>query len=156
MKNLRTTLCVCITLCSFSAFAQKETIPVNEPDMNRPKLFANMPDAIPISTDRLNLLMNTDLSRQVSTDLSERSPIRLEGEVVSTATKFNNTLQSVVIRSSNFNGATLTISRLTHPDGTTTFSGRLISFSHGDLYELKKVDQSYVLVKRNFYDLVNE
>ena len=156
MKNLRTIVCVCITLCSLQAFAQKETIPVNEPDMNRPKLFTNMPDIIPISTERLNLLMNTDLSRQVNTDLSEKTPIRLEGEVVSTATKFNNTLQSVVIRSSNFNGATLTISRLTHPDGTISYSGRLISFHHGDLYELKKVDGNYMLVKKNFYDLVNE
>jgi hypothetical protein len=43
MKNLRTTLIgVCITLSSFAATAQNNTVPINEPDYNKPKLFQHL------------------------------------------------------------------------------------------------------------------
>ena len=65
-------------------------------------------------------------------------------------------MNSVVIRSTNYNGATLTISKTMNADETISYSGRIISFQSGDLFELQNKDGHLTLVKRNFYDLVNE
>jgi hypothetical protein len=67
-----------------------------------------------------------------------------------------NNIHSVVIRSRNFNGATLTLSSSAQPNGTVKFTGRIISFQHGDLYELQNQNNQYILIKKNFYDLINE
>ena len=157
MKNLRTPLlCVCITLCSVNSFAQNPAIPVNEPDYNKPKLFQHLPDNIPVNAADLNSLMNVEVGRAINVTLSDNSAFRFEGQVVSAVSKFSNSIQSVVIRSTNFNGARFTISKISNADGTITYKGRIMSFQHSDLYELQNRDGQLVLVKRNFYDLVNE
>jgi hypothetical protein len=61
-----------------------------------------------------------------------------------------------VIRSGNFNGATLTLSSSAQPDGAVKFTGRIISFKHGDAYELQNQNDQYILIKRNYYELINE
>ena len=157
MKNLCTlAISVCVTLSSITAFAQQQRIPINEPDYNKPRLFQNLPDFIPVTIDRLNALLNTELSRPVNTNLSEKAELPFAGQVVSRVSKEGNKIQSVVVKSSNFNGATLTILKITAEDGTVTYSGRLISFQHGDAYVLKNEDGHYSLVKKDFYELVNE
>ena len=114
MKNLCTlAIGVCITLSSITVFAQAQKIPINEPDYNKPRLFQNLPDFIPVSVDRLNALLSTELSRPVNTDLSDKAELPFAGQVISRASKESNKIQSVVIKSSNFNGATLTISKIT-------------------------------------------
>ena len=158
MKNLRTSvLCVCVTLYSLCSAAQaNNAIPINEPDLNKPKLFQGQPDNIPVSMDNLNSLFGKQVGFTVSVNLADASTFQFNGEVVSTATKYNNTMQSVVIRSSNFNGARFAVSKITDETGATIYRGRIISMQHGDLYELQQVNGKYMLVKRNFYDLVNE
>jgi hypothetical protein len=76
--------------------------------------------------------------------------------VSSVANKFENTLQSVVIRSTNFPGAALSFSKLTKEDGTISYVGRIISFQHGDAYEITMENGQYFFIKKGFYDLVNE
>jgi hypothetical protein len=61
-----------------------------------------------------------------------------------------------VIRSGNFNGATLTLSSSAQTNGAVRFTGRIISFQHGDVYELQNQNNQYILIKKNFYDLINE
>ena len=82
--------------------------------------------------------------------------VNFQGVVSSVATKFENTLQSVVIRSSNFPGAAFSFSKLTKEDGTVSYVGRIISFQHGDAYEITMENGQYYFVKKGFYDLVNE
>lgn len=157
MKNLRTlALCVTVSFYSLCSSAQTEKIPLNEPNHNKPKLFQNLPDNIPVSMDNIINLFGSPTGRSVSLNLSDRSPFQFEGDVVSSVSKYENTIQSVVIRSSNYNGARLNISRITDENGNISYTGRIISMQHGDLYELKKVNHEYILVKRKFYDLVNE
>ena len=157
MKTLRTAvLCVSITLYSVCSFAQNQPVLVNEPDYNKPKLFQNLPDNISISIDKLNSLLDNQAGRGISMNLSDKSQFPFEGQIVSVASKYENSIQSVVVRSTNYNGATLTVSRITNTDGTIRYTGRLMSFKHGDLFELQTKDGNLVLVKKNFYDLVNE
>lgn len=159
MKNLRTAaLCASAILWTLCSFAQQVKPPVNEPDYNKPRLFDHLPDSIPVSLAEINTLINAEVGRTTSlrTGSSNPSALHFDGEVVSTTNKYNDQIKSVVIRSSNFNGARFTLSRITKSDGVVSYTGRIISFQHGDLYELQNQDGQLILVKRNFYDLVNE
>lgn len=157
MKSLRTAvLCAGIALCSLGSFAQENKAPVNEPDLNKPKLFTGLPERVQLSTDEISNLFGNPLGRATTLRLTEDSRFQFEGEVISSASKYDNKLQSVVIRSTNFNGARLTISRVVGSDGIVKYRGRIISFTHGDVYELENQNGQYILVKKNYYDLVNE
>lgn len=157
MKNLRTcVLCACITIIHASSFAQNNDVPINEPDRNKPKMFQNLPEYFPVNVDNLLSMLTSQTGADISVNLSDESTLPFEGKVVSSASKYDNTIYSVVIRSTNFEGAKLTISRITNPDGSIKYSGRLMSMKHGDLYELQTRENRLFLVKRNFYDLVNE
>jgi hypothetical protein len=76
--------------------------------------------------------------------------------VSSVAAQFENNLLSIVIRSTNFPGAALSFSKITKEDGTISYAGRIISFQHGDAYEINQENGQYYFVKKGFYDLVNE
>lgn len=157
MKSLRTSvLSVCVTLCSLCSFAQTEKIPLNEPNTNKPKLFAGMPETIQVSASKLSSLLGTETGAKTAMEIS--TDFKFEGQVVSTAIQANDNLQkSIVLRSSNFSGAQLTLSRVVDPEnGRVTYSGRILSMQHGDLYVLQNENGQYSFVKKDFYTLVNE
>lgn len=139
------------------SFAQGNTtnVPINEPDYNRPKLFAALPDRIPVNTATISNLFTTSIGQAATVSLSADNQQRFSGQVISTGAKSQG-VQTVVIRSTNFAGATFSLSRTTNTDGSVAFRGRIISFKHGDFYDLVNENGNYVLVKKNFYDLVNE
>jgi hypothetical protein len=154
MKYLQLSgLCLLLSFICATTSAQNK-IPVNEPDLNKPKLFANLPDKIPVDISSLQSLLNAENGKEVSLKLGQNTLNKFNGKVVSKVNTDN--IQSVVIRSGNFNGATFTLSSSTQPNGTVKFTGRIISFQHGDLYELQNQNDQYLLIKKNFYDLINE
>lgn len=157
MKTIRTPL-LCATLVLFSLFAsaQNDKPPVTEPDYNKPRLFDDLPARIPVSTADLKSIISASAGQQASLTLSPASALPFDGQVVSVASKYNNKIKSTVVRSANFKGATFTLSRVVNDNGSTYFTGRIINFKYGDLYELKNEDGNYVLIKRNYYELVNE
>lgn len=158
MKNLKFLgLCLlCLTVCARVSAQQKA--PINEPDYNKPRLFSELPDRIPVDIQELkNMLSGTvEAGRQMHLPFADKQLAGLNGKVVSQASKYDNKIRTLIIRSSNFSGATLTLSSSTNQDGTVNYIGRIISFNHGDLYELEKQNDQYVLVKKNYHDLVNE
>lgn len=131
---------------------------INEPDMNKPRLFDHLPAEIPVAVSELKglLFVTPQQGKEVSLKMADQKLAHFSGRVVSSASKYDNKVRSVVIKSAEFNGATLTLSSAVQPDGTVTFQGRIISFQHADLYELEFKNNQYYLVKKNFYDLVNE
>jgi hypothetical protein len=155
MKNLRTSVvCACITLCSLSAAAQKE-IPLNQPDYNKPRLFNNLPDQVPVDLNGFNSLLTSKNGNAIDVNFS--TGFRFQGQVVSTSDATDTQLSSVVVRSSNYEGAVMTITKVTDPaTGTISYVGRIISMKHGDLFELQNKNGQYLFVKKNFYDLINE
>ena len=158
MKNLRTiAACLSIPLFSLCSSAQtSNTIKVNEPNYNKSKLFQELPEKIQVSMDNISDLLNGEIGSTVSLNLSGDESFRFTGDVVSVVSKYENTIQSVVVRSTNYPGARLTVSKITDANGNISYTGRIISMQHGDLFELKNVDNQLVLVKRKFHDLVNE
>ena len=159
MKNLRTyVLCTCITACSLYSAAQEQKLIINEPNYNKPRVFNNLPEVIPVSIDKLNDLVNSKTGTSISTTFStDAKTAPFEGQVVSAVSKYDDKLQMVFIKSSDYNGATLYISKVTTDDGVIKYNGRLMSnFQQGDLYVLQQKDGGFALVKKNFYDVINE
>ena len=157
MKNLCTVaLCASLLFNSHFLSAQTSDVPINEPKQNQPKLFQSLPDNIPLKMENIANLFGGEVGRTLSINLSDATSFRFEGNVVSSVSKYENSIQSVVIRSTNYPGSTLTISKITAENGTTSYTGRILSMQHGDTYELKNINNQFVLVKRKFYDLVNE
>jgi hypothetical protein len=153
MKNLAKGL-LCLSVFFVGIKLSAQTPPVREPDMNRPSLFQNLPEKITCRVNDLSALLDSEVGTNVS--LAFAGDINFQGVVSSVAVKFENTLQSIVIRSTNFPGAALSFSKLIKDDGTVSFIGRIISFQHGDAYEITMENGQYYFVKKGFYDLVNE
>jgi hypothetical protein len=145
-----------ILLCAIVNAQDK--IPLNEPDNNKPKLFTHLPDQIPVTINELKSFIsgNAETGKQVQLNSSDNKIPGFSGKIVSHASKYQNRMNSVVVRLNDFNEATLTLSSSTQPDGTVLYTGRIISFKSGDLYELQKKDDQYFLTKKNYYELVNE
>jgi hypothetical protein len=153
MKNPKAGI-LCFLFFFFSLIVHAQNLPVREPDRNRPLLFSQMPDKLSISAASLENLLQSELNRQVSVNLS--TDIVFQGTVSSVSAKHQPGVSSVVIRSANFQGAAFTVSRLSRADGTSYFIGRIISFQHGDGYEIMLENGQYYLIKKGFYDMVNE
>lgn len=157
MKNLRTALmCLCTVIIGIAASAQNGDSPVNEPDNNKPKLFSNLPNKIILEKVVINDVLTKQPGQPADIKFSADNSIRFEGSVASSASKYNNTVNTIVLRSTNYPGATLSITRIAKEEGGFSYTGRLISLKNGDLFELKEIDGSLVLLKKNFYDLINE
>ena len=122
--------------------------------MNRPTLFQNLPEKISCRITDLSALLEYETGRTIS--FAFTGNVNFQSVVSSVASKFDNSLQSIVIRSTNFPGAALSFSRITKQDGSIAYAGRIISFQHGDAYEINLENGQYYFVKKGFYDLVNE
>ena len=122
--------------------------------MNRPSLFQNLPEKINCRINDLSALLESEIGRNISFVFTGN--LSFEGVISSVASKFDNTLQSIVVRSTNFPGAALSFSKIKKEDGTFSYVGRILSFQHGDAYEISQENGQYFFVKKGFYDLVNE
>lgn len=145
---------ICLSVFFVCLKTNAQTPPVREPDMNRPSLFQNLPEKIGCSINDLSALLESEIGRNISFMFTGN--LNFQGVITSVASKFDNTLQSVVVRSTNFHGAALSFSRVTKDDGTFSYVGRILSFQHGDAYEINQENGQYFFVKKGFYDLVNE
>ena len=153
MKNLIKGL-ICLSIFFICQRSNAQTPPVREPDMKRPSLFQNFPDKISCRISDLSDLLESEVGKPVSLYLTNN--LNFQGVVSSVASKFDNSLRSVVVRSTNFAVAALSFSKITKEDGTASYVGRIISFQHGDAYEISLENGQYYFVKKGFYDLVNE
>lgn len=154
MKNLRTiACCVSISILSLAASAQPNEIPLNEPDLKKPELFKQQPEKVAVDVLHISTLLNTQVGEPILLNLPS---FRFEGTVIAAVSKYNNSIQSVVVRSTNYEGATLTVSRTSDENGNIMYTGRIISMKHGDLYQLKQEESGLALVKNKFYSVINE
>ena len=154
MKNLFTlACCVCLSFFSFRSSAQQTNLPINEPDQHKPELFKQSPKKVAIQAEEMTSLLATSVGEPIDLNLPS---FHFEGTVIAAVSKYANKIQSVVIRSSNYEGATLTLSRITDEAGRISYAGRIISLKSGDLYELKQVDNGFALIKNSYNRVVVE
>jgi len=153
MKNLKTgIICLLFILACNAAEAQSDL--VREPDNNRPSLFQQLPQRLNCRLQNLQSLLELQPGQQVNINIADN--LNFQGVVASVANKEGGRINSVVIRSTNFKGAALSFSKVIKEDGSIQYAGRIISFQHGDAYEIQFENGQYVLLKKGFYDLVNE
>lgn len=153
MKNLvKGFLCLSVFFVCMQTNAQ--TLPVREPEMDRPSLFLTLPEKIEVNLINLSILLQSEMGKPVTFPFTEN--VNFHGVVTSVASMPDNSLKSVVIKSTNFSGAAFSFSRITKEDGTISYVGRILSFQHGDAYEINMENGRYYFVKKGFYDLVNE
>ncbi|MCW3073253.1 MAG: hypothetical protein JWP69_322 [Flaviaesturariibacter sp.] len=154
MKNLPTgILCIVFSFLCFFASAQKEDL-INEPDYNKPKLFADLPQKFDVNIPALETLLDLPEGQPVNIPLTQNK--RYQGVVVSKSNPADPSVKSIVINSTNKQGATFTFTRIRNEDGSFEYIGRIISYKNSDAFELVKEGASYRLVKRHLYDLFNE
>lgn len=144
-------------LFAATAFAQGESS-TDKSDQTKPFLFSGFPDRIAVDINELKTVFSNIASKgtNVAIKFADQTLPGFKGETVSTASKYDNTLQSVVIRSTQFNGATLTLSSSTTTDGAALYTGRIISFQHADVYVLMKENEKYYFIKKKYNEVINE
>ena len=153
MKKL--TNCVCIALflmCCIAGNAQDNSIPLNDPDLKKPKLFKDLPSKMNLKVTEMESLFRLKMGALISFHVTDE--MLLEGTVVSKAE--DDQVKSVVIRSSNRPGAIFTFTKTKGRDGKDEYVGRMLSRHNGDAYEIVKENGQYVLIKKDLYDLINE
>ena len=145
---------LCLSICSHA----QDLAPVKKPDLNRPLLFAHLPATIPVTIADLEGLLNPAAAKDATINLrsSDRTLSAFRGNIIANVTRHENKVKSVLIRSVEFSDATFSLSSSTNPDGTVSYRGRIVSFKHGDAYELQQRGDGYVLQKKNFYEIVSE
>jgi hypothetical protein len=157
MKILKTSaLGVLLSVCMFQAAAQQNTkkLPISQYDYNKPKLFKDLPERINVALKNFDDVFSLEMVKTV--ELPFAVNFRFSGTVVSKAEDTDANVKSIVINSTTRVGATLALSRIINADNTISYSGRIMSFKHGDAYEVTYENGSYYLVKKNLYDLVEE
>jgi hypothetical protein len=127
---------------------------IKEPDYNKPRLFADFPQKISIDPTPFESILNTPEGRFVRVSLN--ASLVYTGTVISRNDAFDGSSKTVVIRSAERNGATFTITRIRKDNGGISYAGRILSFSHSDALELVQEEETWYLVKKHFYDIVND
>ena len=154
MKNLTILLCAFFLLCcsAGSAQVQAKALPINEPDYNKPKLFADLPQRVDFNPVMLSNLFSLKLGE--SANIAVRADFKFSGQVVSKSDAAKST--SVVIRLTSRPGARLIFTKVITENNSVKYLGRIISFKHGDSYEIAEEDNQYYFIKKSIYDLVAE
>jgi hypothetical protein len=134
--------------------AQNKTIPLNEPDYNKPKLFQDLPDRIDITPENLQYLFQLTVGQSVSIPFAAN--FNFTGQVVSTSDAGKQNAKTVVIKSTNRIGASLTFTKVFITDGSVKYIGRIISLQNIDTYEIVFDNNQYYFKKKGLYDMVNE
>jgi hypothetical protein len=154
MKNLKMgALCVLFILYYSSSIAQ-QTLPINEPDYNKPKLFSDIPQKIFLNTQILEGLLNAEVGRTIAVPLT--GAFTYQGAVISKSDALDAHAKSIVIKCTNRPGATFTLSRIKNRDGSFSYKGRIISFKNSDAFELLFEDGHYILLKKHLYEIFSE
>src|SRR5215469_3650796 len=150
MKNLGSAvLTAFISFFSITGFTQlqKHVLPVNEPDYNKPKLFADLPDRIDFNPK--DFVGVFDLQPGQSTNLQISSTFNFSGKIVSKSSEANSS--SVVIRMIDRPGARLIISKVIDENNSEKYLGRIISIKHSDCYEIVLENGQYYFKKKGIY-----
>ncbi|HEX2627687.1 MAG TPA: hypothetical protein VHM26_01705 [Chitinophagaceae bacterium] len=117
---------------------------------DRPKLFQQLPDTLLIRNDLQDLFT---LAEGNSVNKTIAAGFNFQGIVSSRAQLPYR--RSIVIRSANYPGATLSISSVTEGN-QQVLRGRIISFNHEDAFEIALLNGNYYFIKTDFARLVNE
>jgi hypothetical protein len=152
MKTMKTSaICTLLTLCFLSSFGQK--IPINEPDYNKPTLFHDLPVKFNLDLPMYDRILDQPVGKHVAVPLAGSAAF--QGVVVSVSNPNEKGYKSVVVKSTNRQGAILSFTRI-NEKGNNRYTGRIISRQNSDALEIESENGKYVMKKMHYYDLINE
>lgn len=128
-----------------SAGSNCQTAPLNQHPVEKPLLFTQLPEKIPCTTATLQHIFTAALNNPLSVSLGNQ--LKIEGIVIA-KTPVTASQLSINIRCSNFQNALLNISRITAPDGSYSYIGRIVSLQHGDVLLLWEENGQYAFLKQ--------
>ena len=151
MKNRRFQGTIICILLSYAASAQVATAPLNQHPIEKAGLFNNLPEQLTCSSSTLQQFFSANTNNRFSKDQNNQlmlnSQLPIEGVVLEKVVVSPQQL-SINIRCSNLQNALLNISRITQPDGSYKYTGRIVSPNHGDILFLKEEKGQYSFVKQ--------
>ena len=104
---------------------------------NKTRLFAATPDKIDIASELFSKLMTFSEGTEVTFPLG--NGVTFNGIVLSNEMKYSN-LQSMTIRSAELNNSFFSLSKITNPDNSISYVGRIINNNALDGYQVKKAE----------------
>jgi len=104
---------------------------------NKTRLFAATPDKIDIASELFSKLMTFSEGTEVTFPLG--NGVTFSGIVLSNEMKYSN-LQSMTIRSAELNNSFFSLSKITNPDNSISYVGRIINNNALDGYQVKKAE----------------
>ena len=154
MNILKTgAFCVLTLLCFVQSNAQQPTI-VTESVYNKPKIFAELPNRLQLNLQILEGLLNDEVGKKINFSLAQG--YQFNGVVVSKSDATDTQTKTVVVKATNRQNVTFTLTRTTNLDGSFSYMGRMLSFKHGDAFNITEENGQIVLVKKELHDLVEE
>jgi len=146
-----------IAICAFSCFGYvhaqaQEKIPINQPDYNKARLFEEIPQKIQLKVSDMESLFDFSVGTSVTAKFSK--DFYLHGTVMSKS--IDATVKAVIIKATNKKGAVFTFTKITKPDGSSLYKGRILSRDNSDAFEIVKENDQYILQKKNYYEIVSE
>lgn len=154
MKIQKISTFLVLLLCGLFASAQENSVPLNSTAHGRERLFADLPDKMPLQETDLESLLELPVGAKVSATVTRNFSI--VGNVVSRSNGSDAAVQSVVIKTTNRLGSTFTVTRITDKDGSVSYIGRMLNRSGSDALEIIKEGQEYTIHKKATSDLLNE
>lgn len=157
MKTLKTIATCALFFLSYLYSGAQEELRINsEPDYNKPKLFADLPQKMNITISDMESLFDLAVGTPIIAKLTKNFPFK--GTVVSKSGDASTAIRSVVIKSTTNTrlGAVLTFTKIRKDDGSYIYRGRILSRESSDAFEIVKENGEYVLQKKNYYEMVRE
>jgi hypothetical protein len=136
MKSLRPVIAgIAFMLCASAGFSQSSKQP----------LFVDYPSSIACKATVFEKALAAKEGQQISLEISDA--FKFSGIVVSNVVKYGK-MQTVVIRSTEFDGALLLVSKQQLENSKYTLTGRILSPRASDGYQIKQASEgSYVFEK---------
>ena len=155
MKFLKTSAFMALlTVCYLHSSSQGTTLPVNEPDYNKPKFFSDLPDKLNPRLGDMEALLDLPEGAQVNATIA--NGFTLVGSVVSKSNPTDVSSKTVVIKSLSRQGAIFTFTRIKNDNGSFSYIGRMLSKNSGDALVIVKEGTDYVIRKKGYYEIINE
>lgn len=140
MKNLaELSFVVALLFFSFKVDAQQNRI-------GRPCLFNNFPPSILCTARQLSVFFDTPEGQNIKVNLNNN--LWLAGTIQKKVLKYNNALETVIIKLPAFNNILFSISKRKDAQSKIIYTAHLFDAAYADGYQLKKTGpDNYQLIK---------
>jgi hypothetical protein len=141
MNMARTIFCGFSLLLSAALFAQEKSFPANIPYQSRVEVNAGALENLFHLNGNFSLVLGPSFT--------------LSGSIMSRVSK-PGSVTTLLIKTENLQGATLTLSRSPMPDGSFQYTGHLLKLHDADGMLLVEKDRHYYFIKTEQRFLVSE